>query len=397
VNRLTETDDLTEVQRDILAAVREFVDTEILPVANELDHADEYPGKIVAGMQQLGLFGLTIPEEYGGLGASLLTYALVVEEIARGWMSISGIINTHFVVSHLIGQHGTDEQKAYFLPAMASGQLRGAISLSEPGLGSDVAAIRTTGTRDGPDYVISGQKMWLTNGATGSLVALLARTDERAATPHRNLTVFLVEKEPGYGETRPGLTVTGKIDKMGYRGVDTTELILDRFRIPADRVLGERPGLGFSPMMDGLEVGRVNVAARGAGVAQRAFELAVSYAQQRHAFGKPIAGHQAILFKLAEMGTKTVAAHQMVVMAARHKDAGRPSDLEAGMAKYLACEYCKEVVEDALRIHGGFGYSRDSEIERLYRDAPLLLIGEGTAEIQKMIIGNRLIEKYRIS
>jgi len=397
VDRLTETDGLTEVQRDILAAVREFVDTEILPVATGLDHADEYPAKIVEGMKQLGLFGLTIPEEYGGLGVSLLTYALVAEEIARGWISISGIINTHFVVSHLISQHGTDEQKAYFLPAMASGETRGAISLSEPGLGSDVAAIRTTATRDGPDYVISGQKMWLTSGASASLVALLARTDEGAATPHRNLTVFLVEKEPGYGETRPGLTIPGKIDKMGYRGVDTTELILDRFRIPADRVLGERPGRGFYQMMDGIEVGRVNVAARGAGVAQRAFELAVGYAQRRRAFGKPIAEHQAILFKLAEMGTKTVAAHQMVVMAARYKDAGRQSDLEAGMAKYLACEYCQEVVEDALRIHGGFGYSRDSEIERLYRDAPLLLIGEGTAEIQKMIIGNRLIEKYRIS
>jgi len=394
---LTETDGLTDVQRDILGAVREFVDAEILPVANELDRADEYPAKIVEGMKQLGLFGLTIPEEYGGLGESLLTYALVAEEIARGWMSISGIINTHFVVAHIIGRHGTDEQRAYFLPKMASGEVRGAISLSEPGLGSDVAAIRTVATRDGTDYVISGQKMWLTSGASASLVALLARTDEGAAKPHRNLSVFLVEKEPGYGETRPGLTIPGKIDKMGYKGVDTTELILDRYRIPADRVLGERPGRGFYQMMDGIEVGRVNVAARGAGVAQRAFELAVSYAQQRHAFGKPIAEHQAILFKLAEMGTKTVAAHQMAVMAARHKDAGRQSDLEAGMAKYLACEYCKEVVEDALRIHGGFGYSRDSEIERLYRDAPLLLIGEGTAEIQKMIIGNRLIEKYRIS
>ena len=394
---LTETDGLTDVQRDILGAVREFVDAEILPVANELDRADEYPAKIVEGMKQLGLFGLTIPEEYGGLGESLLTYALVAEEIARGWMSISGIINTHFVVAHIIGRHGTDEQRAYFLPKMASGEVRGAISLSEPGLGSDVAAIRTVATRDGTDYVISGQKMWLTSGASASLVALLARTDEGAAKPHRNLSVFLVEKEPGYGETRPGLTIPGKIDKMGYKGVDTTELILDRYRIPADRVLGERPGRGFYQMMDGIEVGRVNVAARGAGVAQRAFELAVSYAQQRHAFGKPIAEHQAILFKLAEMGTKTVAAHQMAVMAARHKDAGRQSDLEAGMAKYLACEYCKEVVEDALRIHGGFGYSRDSEIERLYRDAPLLLIGEGTAEIQKMIIGNRLIEKYRIT
>jgi len=397
VTRLTETDGLTEPQQDILAAVREFVDTEILPVATELDHADEYPHQIVAGLRKLGLFGLTIPEEYGGLGESLLTYALVAEEIARGWMSISGIINTHFVVSHIISQHGTDEQKAYFLPKMAAGETRGAISLSEPGLGSDVAAIRTTAARDGSDYVIRGQKMWLTNGASANLVALLVRTDEGAATPHRNLTVFLVEKEPGYGETRPGLTIPGKIDKMGYKGVDTTELILDGCRVPADRVLGERPGRGFYQMMDGIEVGRVNVAARGAGVAQRAFELAVGYAQQRRAFGKPIAEHQAILFKLAEMGTKTVAAHQMMVMAARHKDDGRQSDLEAGMAKYLACEYCKEVVEDALRIHGGFGYSRDSEIERLYRDAPLLLIGEGTAEIQKMIIGNRLIEKYRIS
>ena len=394
---LTETDGLTDVQRDILGAVREFVDAEILPVANELDRADEYPAKIVEGMKQLGLFGLTIPEEYGGLGESLLTYALVAEEIARGWMSISGIINTHFVVAHIIGRHGTDEQRAYFLPKMASGEVRGAISLSEPGLGSDVAAIRTVATRDGTDYVISGQKMWLTSGASASLVALLARTDEGAAKPHRNLSVFLVEKEPGYGETQPGLTVPGKIGKMGYKGVDTTELILDRYRIPADRVLGERPGRGFYQMMDGIEVGRVNVAARGAGVAQRAFELAVRYAQQRHAFGKPIAEHQAILFKLAEMGTKTVAAHQMAVMAARHKDAGRQSDLEAGMAKYLACEYCKEVVEDALRIHGGFGYSRDSEIERLYRDAPLLLIGEGTAEIQKMIIGRRLLEEYRLA
>ena len=397
MTRLTETDGLTEPQQDILAAVREFVDTEILPVATELDHADEYPHQIVAGLRKLGLFGLTLPEEYGGLGESLLTYALVAEEIARGWMSISGIINTHFVVSHIISQHGTDEQKAYFLPKMAAGETRGAISLSEPGLGSDVAAIRTTAARDGSDYVIRGQKMWLTNGASANLVALLVRTDEGAATPHRNLTVFLVEKEPGYGETRPGLTIPGKIDKMGYKGVDTTELILDGCRVPADRVLGERPGRGFYQMMDGIEVGRVNVAARGAGVAQRAFELAVGYAQQRRAFGKPIAEHQAILFKLAEMGTKTVAAHQMMVMAARHKDDGRQSDLEAGMAKYLACEYCKEVVEDALRIHGGFGYSRDSEIERLYRDAPLLLIGEGTAEIQKMIIGNRLIEKYRIS
>jgi alkylation response protein AidB-like acyl-CoA dehydrogenase len=396
MHRLIETDGLTDVQRDILAAVREFVGTEILPVATELDHADEYPHQIVAGLRRLGVFGLFIDQQYGGLGESLLTYALVAEEIARGWMSISGIINTHFVVAYMIGQHGTDEQRAYFLPKMAAGDIRGAISLSEPGLGSDVAAIRTAARRDGSDYVISGQKMWLTNGASANLVALLARTDEGAAKPHQNLSVFLVEKQAGYGQTRSGLTVPGKIDKMGYKGVDTTELILDGCRVPADRVLGELPGRGFYQMMDGIEVGRVNVAARGCGVAQRAFELAVGYAQQRQTFGKPIAQHQAILFKLAEMGTKTVAAHQMMVMSARHKDAGQQSDLEAGMAKYLACEYCKEVVEDALRIHGAMGYSRDSEIERLYRDAPLLLIGEGTAEIQKMIIGRRLLEKYRL-
>jgi alkylation response protein AidB-like acyl-CoA dehydrogenase len=394
MNRLIDTSDLTGTQRDILHAVREFTDKEILPAATELDHSDTYPDRIVAGLRELGVFGLTIDQAYGGLGEPLLTYALVAEEIARGWMSISGIINTHFIVAYLIGRHGTGEQKAAFLPAMAAGQVTGAISLSEPELGSDVAAITTTGRRDGDEYVITGRKMWVTNGASASLIALLARTGQGGERRHQNLTVFLVEKEPGFGAVRQGLTIPGKIAKMGYRGVDTTELVLDGCRVAAGRVLGERPGLGFYQMMDGLEMGRVNVAARGCGVAQRAFELAVEYAQQRHAFGKPIARHQAIEFKLAEMGTKTVAAHQMMVMAARRKDSGEQSDLEAGMAKYLASEYCKEVVEDALRIHGGYGYSSDYEIERLYRDAPLLLIGEGTAEIQKMIIGRRLLEKY---
>jgi alkylation response protein AidB-like acyl-CoA dehydrogenase len=393
--RLIETDGLTEVQRDVLAAVRAFVDAEILPVAGGLDRADEYPREIVAGLRRLGVFGLCIAEEYGGLGESLLTYALVAEEIARGWMSISGILNTHFIVAYLIGRYGTEEQKSWFLPRMAAGEVRAALSMSEPGVGSDVAAVATAARRDGGDYVISGQKMWVTNGASAGLVALLARTEEGQAKPHRNLTVFLVEKEPGFGETRPGLSVPGKIAKMGYKGVDTTELVLDGCRVPAGRVLGGQPGRGFYQVMDGIEVGRVNVAARGCGVAQRAFELAVGYAQQRRAFGKPVARHQAILFRLAEMATKTVAAHQMMVAAARHKDAGAQSDLQAGMAKYLAAEYCKEVVEDALRIHGGFGYSAGAEIERLYRDAPMLLIGEGTAEIQKMIIGNRLLEEYR--
>jgi alkylation response protein AidB-like acyl-CoA dehydrogenase len=399
VGRLARTDGLTELQRDILATVHDFVEKEILPVATRLEHADEYPAQIVDGMRRLGLFGLTIPEEYGGLGESLLTYALAAEEIARGWMSVSGIINTHFIVAHMIAQHGTAEQKDYFLPKMAAGEVRGAFSMSEPGLGSDVAAIATRAVRDADEYVIDGQKMWLTNGATSNLVALLARTDEGQDAPHRNLTAFLIEKEPGFGENpvAPGLTVPGKIDKMGYKGVDTTELILTGVRVPAARVLGGAPGLGFYQMMDGVEVGRVNVAARGCGVALRAFELGIEYAQRRHAFGRPIAEHQAIGFKLAEMATKVEAAHQMMVMAARTKDAGRRNDLEAGMAKYLASEYCVQVVEDAFRIHGGYGYSSEYEIERLYREAPMLLIGEGTAEIQKMIIGRRLLEEYRIT
>jgi alkylation response protein AidB-like acyl-CoA dehydrogenase len=395
--RLTETEGLTELQRDILRAVHDFVEAEIIPVATELDHTDTYPEQIVAGLRELGVFGLTIGEEYGGLGESLLTYALVAEEIARGWMSISGIINTHFIVAYLISRHGTAEQKASFLPAMATGEIRGAFSMSEPGLGSDVAAIRTTARPDGEDYVISGQKMWLTNGGSANLVALLARTPEGAERAHQNLTAFLIEKESGFGQTRPGLTIPGKIAKMGYKGVDTTELILDGCRVPGDRVLGELPGQGFYQMMDGIEVGRVNVAARACGVGQRAFELAIRYAQQRQTFGKPIARHQAIEFKLAEMGTKVVAAHQMMVMAARRKDSGEQSDLEAGMAKYLASEFSKEVVEDALRIHGGYGYSQEYEIERLYRDAPMLLIGEGTAEIQKMIIGRRLLDRFAIA
>jgi alkylation response protein AidB-like acyl-CoA dehydrogenase len=397
MGRLAQTDGLTGIQQDILATVRDFTDKEIIPVATELEHKDEYPAQIVEGMKKLGLFGLTIGEEHGGLGASLLTYALAVEQIARGWMSVSGIINKHFIVAHMIARHGTDEQKDYFLPKMAAGEVRGAFSMSEPGMGSDVAAITTKAVRDGEEFVINGQKMWLTNGGTSNLVAVLCRTDQGHDAPHKNMTTFLIEKEPGFGPNPavPGLTVPGKIEKMGYKGVDTTELILENVRVPAGRVLGGAPGQGFYQMMDGVEVGRVNVAARGCGVALRAFELAIAYAQQRHAFGQPIAGHQAIAFKLAEMATKVEAAHQMMVLAARRKDSGHRNDLEAGMAKYLASEYAKEVVEDSFRIHGGYGYSKEYDIERLYREAPMLLIGEGTAEIQKMIIGRRLLEEYR--
>ena len=395
--RLAQTEGLTDVQTEILQTVRDFVDKEILPVATGLEHRDEYPTGIVEGLKELGLFGLTIPEEYGGLGESLLTYALCVEEISRGWMSVSGIVNTHFIVAYMLQQHGTEEQKRRYLPRMAEGDVRGAFSMSEPELGSDVAAIRTKATRiDDATYRIDGQKMWLTNGGSANLVAVLVRTDPEASAPHRGMTTFLVDKEPGFGEVAPGLTVPGKIDKMGYKGVDTTELVFDGFRIGAEQVLGGEPNRGFYQMMDGVEVGRVNVAARGCGVALRAFQLGIAYAQQREAFGKPIAEHQAVLFRLAEMATKVEAAHHMMVRAARTKDSGARNDLEAGMAKFLASEYCKEVVEDSFRIHGGYGYSKEYEIERLYREAPMLLIGEGTADIQRMIIGRRLLEDYRL-
>jgi alkylation response protein AidB-like acyl-CoA dehydrogenase len=392
--RLAQTDGLTEIQQEILATVKTFVDKEIIPVAQELEHTDTYPHEIVEGMKEMGLFGLTIPEEYGGLGESLLTYALVAEQIARGWMSVSGVINTHFIVAHMISHHGTDEQKQHYLPGMAEGRIRGAFSMSEPELGSDVAAIKTRARRDGDGYIVDGAKMWLTNGGTSTLVATLVKTEEGAAKAHHNLTALLVDKPIGYGEVAPGLSVPGKIDKMGYKGVDTTELVFDGYRIGADKVLGAAPGKGFAQMMDGVEVGRVNVAARACGIAIRAFELAVDYAQHRKTFGKPIAQHQAIAFKLAEMATKVEAAHLMMVNAARLKDSGARNDVQTGMAKLLASEYCKEVTEDAFRIHGGYGYSKEYEIERLMREAPFLLIGEGTSEIQKTIISKGLLREY---
>ncbi|KAA1422657.1 acyl-CoA dehydrogenase [Mumia zhuanghuii] len=397
MGRLVTTDGLTDIQQEILKTVREFVDKEIIPVATELEHKDEYPQAIVDGLKELGLFGLTIPEEYGGLGESLLTYALVVEEIARGWMSVSGVINTHFIVAYMLVQHGTEEQKQKYLPRMATGEVRGAFSMSEPSLGSDVSAVATKATKqDDGSYSITGQKMWLTNGGSSNLVAVLTKTDEGADSVYRNMTTFLVEKEPGFGETAQGITVPGKIDKMGYKGIDTTEMILDKHQISAEQILGGEPGKGFYQMMDGVEVGRVNVGARAVGIANRAFELGIAYAQQRETFGKPIAQHQAILFRLAEMGTKVETAHAMVVRAARKKDAGERNDVEAGMAKMVASEYCNEVVEASFRIHGGYGYSKEYEIERLYREAAFMLIGEGTSDIQKMIIGRSLLKDYKL-
>ncbi|MCW2754374.1 MAG: acyl-CoA dehydrogenase [Marmoricola sp.] len=395
--RLCETEGLDDIQEEILKAVRDFTNTKIIPVAQELEHADEYPTEIVEGLKELGVFGLMIPEEYGGLGQSLLTYALCVEEIARGWMSVSGVINTHFIVAYMVMQHGTEEQKQRYLPQMATGEMRGAFSMSEPGLGSDVAAVSTKASlQDDGSYKITGTKMWLTNGAQSRLVATLCKTDEGADSVYKNMTTFLIEKEAGFGETAPGLTIPGKIDKMGYKGVETTEMVLDGHVVRADQVLGGEPGKGFYQMMDGVEVGRVNVAARACGLAWRGFELGIEYAQQRHTMGKPIAAHQAILFRIAEMATKVEVAHTMMVKAARMKDTGQRMDVEAGMAKMVASEYAHEVVEDSFRIHGGYGYSKEYEIERLYREVAFMLIGEGTSDIQKMIIGRNMLEDYKI-
>jgi butyryl-CoA dehydrogenase len=399
MGRIAQTDGLTEVQTDILAVVRTFVDKEILPYATDLEHRDEYPEAIIGAMREMGLFGITIPEQYGGSGESLLTYALVVEEIARGWMSVAGVINTHFIVAYLILQHGTEEQRARLLPRMAAGEVRGAFSMSEPGCGSDVSAITTRAVADGDsgDYLINGQKMWLTNGARAGVVATLVKTDSGADSVYRNMTTFLLEKEPGFGR-HGGITIPGKLEKLGYKGVETTEMVLADHRVPASAILGgpAGEGQGFYQMMDGVEVGRVNVAARACGIMIRAFELGIAYAQQRRTFGHRIADHQAIGFKLAEMATKVEAGHLMMVNAARKKDAGQRNDVEAGMAKYLASEYCHEVTTESFRIHGGYGYSKEYEIERLYREAPFMLIGEGTSEIQKRIISRALLKEYEI-
>jgi alkylation response protein AidB-like acyl-CoA dehydrogenase len=388
-------DGLTDEQREVVSLVRQFTDERIIPVASQLEHDDVFPDEIVAGLRELGLFGFTIPEQYGGLGLDLTTYALSVSELARGWMSVSGIINTHFIVADMIMRDGTDEQRERLLPRMATGELRCAFSMTEPECGSDVQAIRTRAVRDGDDYLVTGQKMWVTNGLRSGLVATLVKTDPDATPAHRGMSCLLIEKTPLEAQ-QGGLTIPPQLEKLGYKGVETTELVFADHRVPSSDLLGGEEGHGFQQMMSGVEVGRVNVAARGVGVAQRAFDLAIRYAQQREAFGKPIAKHQGIQFKLAEMATKIEAARLLMLSAARKKDAGERSDVEAGMAKLYASEICHEVVEDSFRIHGGYGYSKEYEIERLYRDAPMLLIGEGTSEIQKLIVARGLLARYPV-
>ena len=393
----------TDEQKAICEMVHQFADEQILPNAEHYDHEDSFPEPIVAQMRELGLFGVTIPEEYGGMGLDLTTYAMIVEELSRGWISISGIVNTHFIGSYLLMKFGTEEQKQRYLPQMATGELRAAFSLSEPECGSDVQAIKATAKKlDDGDYEINGQKMWVTNGLLSGLVFVLVKTDPSAEPKYKGMTCFIAEKEPGVSENTgkyAGFNVPPKIKKLGYKGVESTELVFDGYHCPAENILGgEDAGLGqgFVQMMDALEVGRVNVAARGVGIAQRALELALRYSQERKAFGKQIAQHQAIQFKLADMATQIDAARLLTMRAARLKDAGERSELEAGMAKLFASETGRFCVEECFRIHGGYGYSKEYEIERLYRDAPLLLIGEGTSEIQRMVIGRKLLQRHKI-
>jgi alkylation response protein AidB-like acyl-CoA dehydrogenase len=395
-------EDKTDEQQAITEMVRQFADEQILPNAEHFDHEDEFPAEIVEQMKELGLFGVTIPEQYGGMGLDLTTYVMIVEELSRGWISISGIINTHFIGSYLLMKYGTDQQKEKYLPRMATGEIRAAFSLSEPEVGSDVQALKTNAKKDGDYYVINGQKMWVTNGLRSDLVFVLVVTNPEAEKRHQGMTCFIAEKEGGVHENTgdyAGLNVPPVLKKMGYKGVESTELIFDDYRCPADNILGgEEDGLnkGFPQMMDALEVGRANVAARGVGIAQRALELALKYSQERKTFGKPICEHQAIQFKLADMATQVEAARLLTIRAARLKDAGERAEMEAGMAKLFASEAGHFCVEESFRIHGGYGYSKEYEIERLYRDAPLLLIGEGTSEIQRMVIGKTLIRRHKI-
>ena len=395
-------EDKTDEQQAITEMVRQFADEQILPNAEHFDHEDEFPAEIVEQMKELGLFGVTIPEEYGGMGLDLTTYVMIVEELSRGWISISGIINTHFIGSYLLMKYGTDEQKQKYLPRMATGEIRAAFSLSEPEMGSDVQALKTNAKKDGDFYVINGQKMWVTNGLRSDLVFVLVVTNPDAEKRHQGMTCFIAEKEGGVHENTgdyAGLNVPPVLKKMGYKGVESTELIFDGYRCPPENILGgEEDGLnkGFPQMMDALEVGRANVAARGVGIAQRALELALRYSQERKSFGKPICEHQAIQVKLADMATQVEAARLLTIRAARLKDAGVRSEMEAGMAKLFASEAGRFCVEESFRIHGGYGYSKEYEIERLYRDAPLLLIGEGTSEIQRMVIGKTLLQRHKI-
>jgi alkylation response protein AidB-like acyl-CoA dehydrogenase len=379
-------DELNDEERFIVETVRDFVDREVRPVARELEHANAYPGQLIEQMKQLGIFGLAIPEPYGEVRVSTVCYVHVTEELARGWMSLAGAMGGHTVVAKLVASFGTDEQKERYLPRMATGEIRAAMALTEPGGGSDLQAIRTTARRDGDGYIVDGTKTWISNARRSQLIALLCKTDPAAEPVHRGISLLLAEHGPG-------LTVSRDLPKLGYKGVESCEISLDGYRAPASSLLGGAEGRGFAQMMAGLETGRIQVAARALGVARAAFEDSLRYAQQREAFGKPIWQHQSIGNYLADMATKLTAARQLVLYAAGRLDAGQRADMEAGMAKLFASETAMEIALDAVRIHGGYGYSTEFDVERYFRDAPLMIVGEGTNEIQRSVIARQLIAR----
>ena len=375
-----------EQEQMILDSLDRFLETEVRPHVHKLEHDDIYPAEIVEQMKEMGLFGCIIHPDYGGLGLTTSTYAKIVARLSQTWMSLSGIINSHLIMASAVQRHGTPDQKEYYLPKFASGELRGGVGLTEPDAGTDLQAIRTVAVKDGDHYVVNGTKTWITNSMYGNTLALLVKTDPQAQPRHKGMSLLIAEKGPGFKVAR-------KLEKLGYRGIDTCELVFEDYRVPVDRLVGGVEGVGLKQVLSGLELGRINVAARGVGVAQAALKEATQYSQIRKTFGKPICEHQAIQLMLGEMATRVEASRLLVESAAKAFDEGKRCDMEAGMAKYFATESALRNATDAMRIHGGYGYSKEYPIERLYRDAPLLTIGEGTNELQRIIIARQLIER----
>jgi isovaleryl-CoA dehydrogenase len=381
---------LTDEERTIVTTVRDFVDRDVKPVVQQYDHENTYPEKLIQQMKDLGIFGLAIPEPWGAASVSASCYALVTEELSRGWMSLAGAMGGHTVVAKLILDYGTEEQKNQYLPAMATGELRATMALTEPGGGSDLQAMRTTAVREGDDYVVNGSKMWISNARTSGLIAVMCKTDPSADPAHSGISILLAEKGAGFEVSRD-------LPKLGYKGIESCELSFDDFRVPASALLGEHEGKGFAQMMRGLEIGRIQVASRALGVGRAALEDSMRYAVERETFGKPIWQHQSIGNYLADMATKLTAARQLVLHAARQYDAGVRMDMEAGMAKLFASETAMEIALNAIRIHGGYGYSTEFDVERYFRDAPLMIVGEGTNEIQRNVIVRQLISRGSVA
>jgi butyryl-CoA dehydrogenase len=377
---------LTDEEELLIETVRTFIDREVKPSVNEVEKANEYPERWIEQMKELGIYGLAVPEEYDGMPVSMPAYAKVTEELSRGWMSLAGAMGGHTVVAKLLTEFGTEEQKQKYLPPMATGELRATMALTEPGGGSDLQAMRTIATEDGEDLVINGAKTWISNARTSGLIALLCKTDPNAEPRHKGISIVLVEKGPG-------LTISRDLSKLGYKGVESCELVFEDYRTPAAQILGTEPGKGFAQMMRGLETGRIQVASRALGVGAAALEDALQYAQERESFGKPIWQHQAIGHYLADMATKLTAARQLTRYAAEKYDSGQRADMEAGMAKLFASEVGMEIALNAVRIHGGYGYSTEYDVERYFRDAPLMIVGEGTNEIQRNVIASQLVSR----